>query len=55
MVTALLAAVLVLTLMVGLLIGPPARQDGPPPPGLILGLLAVGVGLVLVGVVALRL
>ena len=55
MAVVLIGVALVLTLMVGLLLGPPALQDGPPHPGLIMCLLAVSVCLALLGLAAFRL
>ena len=50
---ALIGVALVLTLLVGLLLGPPARHDARPPPGLILCLLAAAACLVLLGLAVL--
>ena len=47
-----LGVALVLTLMVCILIGPPAFRDGPLHPGLLLCLLAVSVCLALLGLAA---
>ena len=47
-----LGVALVLTLLVCILIGPPAFRDGPLHPGLLLCLLAVSVCLALLGLAA---
>ena len=52
---ALIGVALVLTLLVGILLGPPAFRDGPPHPGRMLCLLAVSVCLGLLTLAALRL
>ena len=54
MLAALLGVALVLTLLIGLLLGPPMFRDGPLHPGFLPCLFAMSVCLVLLGVAALR-